>query len=526
MNKSLKGLLVTLVAVGSAVADNQTHLNPARICREGVAAYTTFHNMKTKKTNDLFGGNLEATGFYGRSVNGSHLARSFGADGTETLQVVADGANAINLGLFRTRKQVSSDLLLHYASQSENPLAGTLRFDPKQTMYGIRLDYFHRFDEWLDGLFFAMTIPFVHVKNSLGVKVEGSVSGAAATEEIKLLDLFTGKAIVRAAAADSQSALKYAKMCPDSKTGLGDITAQVGWRFMEGRKYHAGINAELILPTGNKPNATYLWGARTAECKWGVGVGADGSSLLWENEDQDLHIIAALQYRYLFDGTEKRTIGLSELKYHDGSKVNLIKDPLLSQYYLVGTAGKAGLQPLANISTFDVTVKPGSQLDGTIAFAYNNAGFTLDIGYNMFWKEAERVRCKSGGTCSRSCETSADPCDTECGTKITCVPGDWKNETYGVAKVMFDSTAIFNAAGGTDTLALDTTGFIDASEFNYAGAETPSQVINSAFIATGYSKEYWGYPIMVGTGISYHFPSSNRDTLEGYSLWAKAGVSF
>ncbi|MBU1008191.1 hypothetical protein KKA53_03885 [Candidatus Dependentiae bacterium] len=528
-------LLVACAVVGSTFAseaNNKTHLNPARICREGVAAYTTFHKMKSDKIEKGFRGSIEATGFYGRSVNGSHLGRSFGADGTRTIQVVGDSSNSQNLGTLRTKKQVLNDLLLHnyyVSAYSASTLAGTLCFDPKQTMYGVRLDYLQRFDKWLDGLFAALVIPFIHVKNSLNLKILNSVPGVDSDEGVKLIDLLVGKAVVRSSvdevAVNAQAALKYAKMCPDSKTGLGDITAQVGWRFMEGRKYHAGINAELIFPTGDKANARYLWGARTGEAKWGVGVGVDGSGLLWEEKDQNLQILAAIQYRYLFDGTEKRTIGLSELKYHDGSKINLVKDPLLSQYYLVGTASKAGLRPLANISTFDVTVKPGSQLDGTIALAYNNAGFTLDLGYNMFWKEAERVRCKSGGTCTRSCETSADPCDTECGTKETCIPGDWKNDTYGIADWQYSSAAIF-AADGTDTLADSTDGFISAYQFNYRAAETPSQLIHTVFTGIGYIKKFWGYPIMTGAGVAYHIPSSNRDSLEGYSFWAKAGFTF
>lgn len=520
MNKSLRGLLIALVAVSPAVAsdsNNKTHLNPARICREGVAAYTTFHTMKADRNEDRIGGNVEVTGFYGRSVNGSHLAKSFGADGTDAIAV---GSGA--LGTLHLNKTVLNNLILH--SLAGNTLAGTLHFDPKQTMYGARLDYFQRFDKWLDGLFFALTLPFVHVRNDLNAKVRGSVPGRNAAEGIKLIDIFTKSQVNREDPIFGQGTLKYARMCSDSKTGLGDIMAQVGWRFLEGRKYHAGVNAELILPTASKPNAKYLWGARTGESKWGLGAGLDGSAMLWEQEDQNIQILAALQYRYLFEGNEKRTLGLSELLYNDGSKVNLIKNPLLSQYYLVGTAGKTGLQPLANVSTFNVKVRPGSQLDGTLAFAFNSGGFTLDVGYNMFWKEAERVRCKSDGTCKQSCETE-DACDTECDTKTTCIPGDWKNDTYGVTRTGREATEVF-ATDGSSTLAETAAGFIDASQFDYKAAETPAQLIHTAFTGVGYKKEYWGYPIMAGVGVAYHFPSSNRDALEGYSFWAKAGISF
>ena len=47
-----------------------------------------------------------------------------------------------------------------------------MKFDPKQTVYGVRLDYVHRFDKWVDGLYAAFDVPFVHITNDLNMHVE------------------------------------------------------------------------------------------------------------------------------------------------------------------------------------------------------------------------------------------------------------------------------------------------------------------------------------------------------------------
>jgi len=525
MKKSLKGLLLALVAVSPAFAsktNNKTHLN-TRICRDGVPAFTTFHEMQADKNDDRIGGNVEVTGFYGRSVNGSHLGKSFGADGTDSIRVMA--GTPAGLATMRQNGQVLNDLLLHNVQGATNYLAGVLKFDPKQTVYGARLDYFQRFDKWLDGLFFALNVPFVHVRNDINMKVSCDAAGLNSTEGVKLQNLFSGKTITRTLDENAQDALCYGKMCGNTKTGLGDIEAQIGWRFLEGRKYHVGTNIAVVFPTSEKPNAKYLWGARTGECKWGLGLGADASAILWEEEDQNLKIIGCVQYKYLFDGDERRTLGLTELKYKDGTTVKLIKEPLLSPYYLVGTAGKTGLKPLANVSTLDLKVKARNQIDGIIAFAYNNAGFTIDVGYNLFWKQAEKFGTQKS-VCDTVCPTA---CPTDCPTSCS---GDWKDDTYAVANPTtgYAANAVFatdgtNSFAGT-TDAGTTDGFISSTQLDYDGAATPSQFVHKVFAGVGYIEKSWEYPVMVGAGVAYDIPSSNRDAAEGYSFWAKAGIAF
>jgi len=488
MNRNLKGLALAVYGTAFAsTANNKTHLN-VRVDRDNVPAYTTFHKMVADKDEDRLGGSVEVTGHYGRSVNASHLAGSFGADGTGSITVAA--------GTTPIRPNVINNLILHYATNpGNNNLAGILNFAPKQTVYGLRLDYFQSFDKWVDGLFLHVILPFEHVTNDINMTTANEVNHTLNSDNVALKDIFTGKTLTRNLATDAHTTLKYAKMVNNSETGLGDIEARIGWNFLDGKKYHAGIHAAVVFPTGDEQNPEFLWAAQTGESKWGIGAGTDASALLWENDEQSLTLLGCLQYKYLFEGNEKRTLGLKELRHTGGTQ--LTNDPILSQYYLVGEADVKGLQPLANVSTLDVDVKAGSQIDGTISLAYSNGGFTLDLGYNLFWKEAEELNITSS----------------------------WNDEKYAVSSLTWNQSSAF-ATNGSNSIAGNTTGFIKKDDLDKAKASTPSIIKHKVFTGVGYVAKTWEYPVMAGAGIAYELPSSNKNTAEGYSFWVKLGASF
>ncbi len=512
MNKGLKGLLVAFVAITGCVqasqSNNKTHFN-TRVSRDSALAQTTFHVLKSEPRGDRFGSNIQLTGIYGRSTNGSHLGKNFGADGTTTANVVADTYPTTELRkLSIQRPNVIGNLLLHNCNAAST-LAGTLRFSPRQIVYGGRIDYYQCLGKFLDGLYAEISAPLLHVENNIHMKLEKDVTQADGSSKISLNNLFYGAAVTRGDAKNKQDALKYGKLCTNSKTGLGDLEARVGWKFIENEECHAGVNLCAIFPTGNKPNPEYLWSARTGESKWGLGLGVDGSSVLWEEEDENLKIFAGLQYKYLFEGDERRTFGLKTLDYKDGNGTeSAVENPILSHYYLVGTSGVANLKPLANVSTLRVDVRPGSQLEGNVMFAYNNGNFSLDFGYNLFWKEAERVKFK-----------------TQCSTSASSADEYWTDSKYGVAGQSYEASADFNT-DGDDTLVASANGFIKSTDLYREGAETPAQMVHKALIAVGYTARNWEYPVMVGAGVAYDIPSNNKDAAEGYTLWAKCGVAF
>jgi len=523
MNKKLTALLFALGMVGTTFgsANNRTEMN-VRISRDTIPAYTTFNEMICDKNNDRIGGFVEGTVFYGRSNNGAALGRNFGADGTNSIflrnerrATHASGGQLPSIDLNARRPQVWNDLLLHNVDNLNNTLTGSLKFDPKQTSFGVRLDYLQRLDKWVDGLYFHVILPIVNVKNDLNMTHTGLTGiGAltAGTESVSLNTLLKGGTVTRlaanaAAGANNQSALTHGKMANNSETGLGDLELRVGWRFLQNDKYHAGLNGAVLFPTADDRDGEFLWEAVTGESKWALGLGLDGAATLWEEKDQNLKICGNLNYRYLFEGSERRTLPLNTLTYSSDATgagtFKTISNPILSPYYLVGDSAAAAatsLKPLANVSTLNIDVKPGSQIDGTVSLAYNNGCFCMDLGYNLFWKERESISLKQ----------------------------TWSNNKYGVPAGNFrvDNNQFDQTDSIAGTAAPETQAFIQSSHLDPTAAETPSQVVHKFFLGLGYYARTWDYPVMLGAGAAYELPSSNRDACEGYSLWGKLGIAF
>lgn len=503
MNKGLKGILIALSIVScSTAASADVHYDRSNldvglssVMLNNVVGYTTYHELIGLDNDKLLGGNLCLSGVYGRSTNPKHIAKNFGVNGMD-YAIVYDGAlNNLNANALQT----VGDLLLH-RSGGTTTIAGKPTYSPKQTAYGARLDYYQKLDKLMDGLYLGAMIKFLHVTNDMNMKVENAVDQLqTGKKNVTLNDLLTGNKIDFDNAANRHTELKYHKMCSNSATGLSDLDVFAGWNFLDGKKYHAGFNLGLVLPTASEGDIKYRWVARTGDKKLGFRAAADASAILWQEGDQNLKLNACVLYKYLTSGTEKRTLGLKELRYADsGGIVQTIKNPVLSPYYLVGKVGTIGLQPLANVTTFDVKVKAHNQLEGQIAFAYNHGNFTLDLGYNMLWKQARTVSLKP--TCTF-------------------------NNVYGVrGNTDYDATADAFTTG--DTLAGDSTGLISKCDLDLYRAGAASQSVHTIFGGAGYTAKDWEYPVTVGVGVAYDLPWNNIDALSGYSLWAKAGIAF
>jgi hypothetical protein len=514
MNKKFIVLLLPVLFSGAAFAsrvNNKTELN-TRICRDSVPASTTFCDLiRASKDEDRLGGSFEATGYYGRSRNYAAMAKNFGANGTESVEVYKATATEVNVSgrpfLTTNNSSAWNALLLHSSSASQNNLMiDKATFAPKQTAWGVRLDYKQHLNKWFDGLSFHVSLPFSHVENDINMTTSGGSAGFSAEENISLKTLLKGESFTRTvnATQNAQTTLKYAKMSGNSKTGLGDLGIDIGLNVIKKKNAGMCLNISMIAPTSGNPTGEYLWSARTGDNKWGLGAGTKGNVTMWEKDDQKLRLSGCMQYKYLFSGTEKRTLTLKEMRIASASLTNarnVLPNPVFSQYYLVGKLGTAGIQPLSNVSTLNVKVKPRNQIDSVLCLNYSNGGLTLDAGYNLFWKDSEKLSLKS----------------------------TWSVNSYAVAKPTCDASAAFNR---TNSLAYKSDDLdlaketIQKADLNLDAASSPSQLVHKAFVGLGYITQGWDYPLMVGMGASYEVPSCKQDAAEGFGLWAKLGFAF
>ena len=230
--------------------------------------------------------------------------------------------------------------------------------------------------------------------------------------------------------------MQYAKIDGEKrKSGLGDITLSVGYKFVEKEDYQFNANLNFILPTGSKANGRNLFEPILGNGKH-VGVGIDIATSLNIHRDDNFCIELLINgnvTRY-FRGTEKRTLGFRnslltyedptswgigdldnlELYDADGDTVTTPTDaygatfyfptPLgiettmatlpWSYYFLGGKQDEKGVFPLANVLTQNVHVSPGASWNGSIGIAYHNKSCTFDVGYSFFSKDGEKITLK------------------------------------------------------------------------------------------------------------------------------------
>lgn len=481
MNKALKGLLVAMLVV-SATAQahtNKTFLLPRSHGVNLPMELSSFCELIHRKSADKFGANFQAVGFFSRTADENDTGKYFGIKNKDTFTLTRNAA-----GVGPSTADQDLGFFVHDRA-SDGGTAADVRLHPKQEAWGVRFDYFQDLEKILKGLYLKAVVPVVHVENNMELKVPSATAAEATNLTSYLKGTFDGLD----AASNKQKRLDHAKIDgKNDSTGVADIDIVLGYNFLCKDAYHAGINIGFTIPTGDEADGVHLFEAIVGNGNhWAFGAGFCAGVRAWGDEDHNIKINAVLNYRFLFEASEKRTLGIND------AAGNLIDWGHLQLLAKVGATRADGLTPAANVTTLNVDVTPGSQLDTMIALAYNNGGFCLDFGYNLFWKDDEEVKLKGG---------------------------QFTDGVWGIAQRNFNASAGGNVEAGDliRTLAA-------ATDLSVKAAETPSQVTHKIFAALGYVFKDWECPLMLGAGGGYEFRGSNA-ALEKWELWLKLGIGF
>jgi len=190
----------------------------------------------------------------------------------------------------------------------------------------------------------------------------------------------------------------------ETRTTVSELRYYLGWNFLLCEDYHLGVNLQASAPTGNRPEAEYLFEAQNGNGKHGeFGFGVNGHYTFCRSEDEEVAwtFEANIDVSHLFKARQRRTFDL--------------KDKPLSRYMLAEKMGSEilfGLEgndvtpsaqfknvftPVANITTFDLDVSVGAQVD-FLAWIYRDCGNSRwDFGYNLWTRSCEKFerRCDS-----------------------------------------------------------------------------------------------------------------------------------
>ncbi|TET06960.1 hypothetical protein E3J79_00370 [Candidatus Dependentiae bacterium] len=299
-------------------------------------------------------------------------------------------------------------------------------FEPRIDNFLVDFNFYLGLDEWCQGTYFRIHAPLVHTRWNLDmcecIEVEGTnihwpgyfnkTLSVSSTSTIgiarnNLVSRFTSF-ITGCGAINSNditfNKLCYAKMACDrcTDTALADIQMTLGWNFWCEEDYHAGLNIRAVVPTGTRPNASYLFEPIVGNGKhWELGGGLTGHWVAWKSEDEEISCAFYLDANvtHLFKAKQCRTFDLTckpLSRYMLAAKfktpvINLIAEP--DQKPIKQFAGV--YTPVANLTTLAVDISVGAQADLVLMFQYLHNNWSFDLGYNFWATDCEKIepRC-------------------------------------------------------------------------------------------------------------------------------------
>lgn len=537
MKRLAYGLLAISVVFGALdakVHTDKTFLMPRSHNENMAMEYTGWHKQFRKKNVNKWDGTIQATGFYQASRNDEDLGKYFGkynsATGPNVTNPYADdiqdfiwvtsrpavvntnGATINNEMMLLLDPQ---HIIYDYDGTADGFIAdadsldvkGTFR--PKQTSYGVVFDWHQKLDKLTKGLYLKVSVPVVHVKNDMNICYTGAnltqlVPEYGNTSNTVSLAQYLGGAY---SLTNSQDALTHAKICGDNnKTGVADVDVTLGYNFMYNEHKHFGVNVALTIPTSSTPNGEFLFEETLGYAgHWALGMGIDCAFELWQHGSKSLEFVGAVNYKYVLNATEKRTLGIRyPYELNGTSPDNDFEASIAGKripmgwYMLGGEVGQTGLFPLANVLTRDVGVEPGSRVEALADLAFNWGNFTFDFGYNLFAKEAENVTVKC-----------------------------WNNNRYAIAGFGYDLEGAFTHEDSLLYSVYDNEDYvwIQRAHLIESDAATPVYVTHKLLAGFSYAWD-WKYPLMFGLGGSWEFVQGSNSALDGYAIWGKLGFTF
>ncbi len=311
----------------------------------------------------------------------------------------------------------------------------TITFTPRVQNFFVDFHFYMALDEWKKGLYFRVYGPIVHTRHDLKPKEtvtqEGEIgypSGFFSDELVgtdlllkKALDFFEGKGIT--VPNITVKPLKFAKIkCKkDRNTCFAELRGEFGWNFLLEEDYHFGLNIQAAAPTGDRPDAEFLFEAQCGNGKhWEFGGGLSGHWTLWRSEDEEKHFdfVVEADVTHLFKAKQKRTFDLKKgttqkplSRYMLAQKISTPATGLASSGANPGDQNEGDVivatqqfknefAPVANFSTQDVKVDISVQGDVVAMFNYTSRGFSWDVGYNLWARSCEDIELRD-----KDCET-------------------------------------------------------------------------------------------------------------------------
>jgi hypothetical protein len=428
--------------------------------------------MENGQRDDAVGGCFSAMAFWEQSICGSRgsqeLAKGFGVNGSRSFAVNNTAAAG----------NVAARNLIH-DSGAVNATTANVSLDAKHRRYGVNLQYSQCLSNFYEGLKFKVSSAALGVRNELVNRYDDETTAAGKTS---VKQFFRGESLDTVlTSVNAQAPLKFGKMSDKENTQyhFNDVQACVGLTVVVSDNANVCVGISGVLPVGRELNGEFLMEPQVGNRHFKLGSEVDVYACLSEGADYKAAVNVNALWHYAFKRENVRLPSHNSLNYghyHLGYR----KD--------TAGAGTSALEPIMNLVSKKVDVKPGSVFDLSACLNFEKGCLSVDAGYNFFYSQAE-----SNSVCN-------------------FVDGD-----LFIVPAVFDNAAV--AHDGTNGAVVA----VKASDLNYNAS---SQALHHIFASVGFVCKDWSYPASVNVAGGYEFAHNRSRTREVWSVAVKGSVCF
>jgi len=465
-----------------------------------------FRNERAHVRENGKGGAFDFVLFGSKSTNDKRLASYFMPDCTTVLTA---GTNASEVAMLDSRHFN----IFTTGLSEEDHFASTLSFEMNQSVIGLGLHYKQLFrwnEKETKGWWMSISSPITRVKNTVVMdeKITDSIGApVVAGGPTSMTEAF------------NQTAWKYGKIaceCPKAKTGLADIEVKLGYEMLPCADAHFACYGGLVIPTGNKAKAVYVFEPIVGNGGHvGIESGMEGGYIVWKNEAKNHWFSTefSTNTQYLFKNKQMRSF---DVKNKPWSRYQALYANKAQAVEAVETQNIYLQTPGINVLTNKVKVTPRLAHNMTTAAVFNASAFRIEVGYNLFCRQAECVKLD---------------CPWATGNDAPA----FKKQRDAIADEDTNILLPIRPIGMLFVGAVDT-GFslndeyadhtILESDLDMQSATHPAIVTNTFHLAMGYRWDTIKFPVHIDGGASYEFAQDNNTVLDRWAVWAKAGFAF
>ena len=331
--------------------------------------------------------------------------------------------------------------------------------------------------------------------------------------------------------AFAQDAWNYGKVCGCQKiTRLADIELSLGYQWMCGDCASTNWYLGVVIPTGNKPCATYIAPAVVGNGQHaGIMTGSCTEVMLSEESDYSAWYRIDACARYLFRNTQKRSFDLCG---NEWSRYMMVWENEAA-YAAAVTLANANLDPIRsyeygiNVFTTDFYIKPQFQGRLNQAVYFQGEHFRAELGWNIFARQTDCVQLACDWTAAPAFADSSYVGGLSLNNNRTIYNDSQTTAINVISNINRDNNnaSAFTTLEGINLAATAYDDFaISQDEIEYNSVATPGAIVNTPYLTLGYAFES-DYKPQFSVGGSYEFTTSNR-ALNQWLVWGKFELAF